>query len=188
MSIMAPVWGFIELFGSVGQQVLDFMRMMLTLLWQAVLPPFYAVLSRFEGPMLTRVRDLFNFYMPHEGVLLVVGVGMGGVFLQVLLRHSSFFLPSRQGLRLPPGSMGWPYFGETLSLRSEQQKFYLKRNKMWVVQPQKLLHNILHALLVVLGRKWIIFNTNKMRGIKWPQGLQLSNSYLRKSFIIIAKG
>ncbi|CAK9220876.1 unnamed protein product [Sphagnum troendelagicum] len=34
-------------------------------------------------------------------------------------------------LRLPLGSMGWPFFGETFALRSQQQKFYMIRQRTY---------------------------------------------------------
>jgi hypothetical protein len=46
-----------------------------------------------------------------------------------MLPFLPFCLPSRPGLRLPLGSMGWPFFGETFALRSQQQKFYMIRQR-----------------------------------------------------------
>ncbi|XP_057415388.1 abscisic acid 8'-hydroxylase 1-like isoform X2 [Lotus japonicus] len=35
-----------------------------------------------------------------------------------------FFFPSKKGLRLPPGSMGWPYIGETFQMYSQDPSVF----------------------------------------------------------------
>jgi len=78
----------------------------------------------------------------HEGIGLgVVAVVVSVIMILTLLALAGravisvlskwpLVLPSRHGLHTPPGTMGWPFFGETAELKAKRMSFYLeKRNK-----------------------------------------------------------
>lgn len=76
-----------------------------------------------------------------------VGIGMGEVAVVVsvimiltllalavravisVLSKWPLVLPSRHGLHPPPGTMGWPFFGETAELKAKRMSFYLEKRK-----------------------------------------------------------
>lgn len=81
-----------------------------------------------EGQTLSKIQDVFES-MHMESLALALLMGLGTMTMFKLLKFLPIFLPSRQGLLLPPGSMGLPFFGETLSLKSQKHNFYLTKQK-----------------------------------------------------------
>ncbi|KAK9713526.1 hypothetical protein RND81_06G032900 [Saponaria officinalis] len=62
-------------------------------------------------------------------IIIVVSLIIGYVLIRRL--HQSKVL-SKYGVKLPPGSMGWPYLGETLQLYSQNpQEFFINRQKRY---------------------------------------------------------
>ena len=87
-----------------------------------------------EGQTLGKILNVFQS-MHMESLALALFMGLLGTMTMFnLLKLLPFFLPSRQRLLLPPGSMGLPFFGETFRLKSQQHDFYLTKQKEWVYQ------------------------------------------------------
>lgn len=78
-----------------------------------LLPPFFFLANHSHKISNMEFASLFNYFF------------LSSIFF-IFLFHSltKFFNSSRRSLPLPPGSLGWPYIGETFQLYSQNPNVF----------------------------------------------------------------
>lgn len=93
------------------------------------------VVNLFGTRTVARIKESVADFASEYGVgifevAVVIAIMLFVVaFFYSLLRQWPLMLPSRDGLRPPPGTMGWPFFGETAQLKANRLSFYLEKRK-----------------------------------------------------------
>ena len=73
--------------------------------------------------------SIFGDFLLYAMIIIVIRYGL---LLMKKLNHRRVY--AKYGAKLPPGSLGWPYIGETLQLFSQNpQQFFTSRQKRYYV-------------------------------------------------------
>lgn len=85
--------------------------------------------------------------MDHESLVYALIFLIITALSFLFLRRSHRSKEAPQKAKLPPGSMGWPYIGETLQLYSQDPNVFLASKQKRSNPPLLLLNYILSLLL-----------------------------------------
>lgn len=119
---MQLVWPFDSLFSEEFHFLLD--------------QYFEVMMNLYEARTIARARESFKNFNSQYGIgfgVAVIVAMLIAVALFSMLKKWPLMLPLRDGLHPPPGTMGWPFFGETAQLKAKRLTFYLEKRKKWVL-------------------------------------------------------